>query len=416
MLKGIRGLTKAVDETRDEQSSMKSQQDELIQNYDQLDKRTQAAMEGFTKAKNELNSLSDVENSLKRLQIQLGREQRMAYGDPVKRMLSHPGNKARINAAIRMAVDKKGDLDGVAQKILSKALGEDSTPGSNIIDDALSQEIYDTLATYGIWNTFAVRNLGTKVTKLIVNTARPNAQFILTEGGPIPDDDNKANTVVSATAEVIAVLLNISLQLLDDAEYDIAEEVMRDFMEAYAYRVDYAALQADETADGDNGGMTGVFEGGTAATAADGNTTMETLDFEDFTNCLLTVDPAVLTRAARWWLHPQILVRSLHVKDDNGRPIFLTAIEAPTVGGIGSIVGYPVTPAFAAPTSNTAGDGVAVFGDPLGNVIGMRKDYKFESSDDHKWNALQRSYRGYGRVCNKIRRAEAFAVLTLAAS
>jgi HK97 family phage major capsid protein len=156
--------------------------------------------------------------------------------------------------------------------------------------------------------------------------------------------------------------------------------------------------------------------GGTAAAAASGNVSVETLDFEDVLRCLTTVDSGILTRPCRWWMNPQILVRMLSIKDGNGRPIFLTANEAPTPGGIGSILGYPVTLAHAAPSANTTSSKVAVFGDPNAQVAGVRSDFVFEASDHHRWNTLERSFRGYGRFGNKIRKATGFAVLTNAAS
>src|SRR5262245_1327260 len=51
-------------------------------------------------------------------------------------------------------------------------------------------------------------------------------------------------------------------------------------------------------------------------------------------------------------MHPQQVARTLGVKDLNGRPIFLTAIEAPSFGVVGSILGYPLTMAAVLPTTN----------------------------------------------------------------
>ncbi len=216
--------------------------------------------------------------------------------------------------------------------------------------------------------------------------------------------------------EVIAVLLNVSLQLLQDSEFDVTADVLNDFIEAVNYRLDHAVFTADGDADATDGGMSGIFVGGTTVSAASGNTTMETLDFEDVTGCLLGVDSAVLSRPAKWWMHPFILVRMLHIKDGNGRPLFLTANEAPTPAGLGSILGYPVELVEAAPSANTAGSAVAVFGDPAAQIVGVRQDFAFEASDHHKWNAYQRSFRGILRAGTKIRRATALGVLTLAAS
>ena len=84
--------------------------------------------------------------------------------------------------------------------------------------------------------------------------------------------------------------------------------------------------------------------------------------------------------------------------------------------GIGSIMGYPVSLCHAAPLTNTVNSNVAVFGDPAAQVVGMRTDFRFDSSDQFRWNTLERSFRGWGRAGVKIRRATGLAVLTLAAS
>jgi HK97 family phage major capsid protein len=395
--------------------SLQTKQDVLVQNYEQLQKETKTAFEELTKVKNSLNSVAEFQTALKKVELQMKREQRMAFGDPLRRIANDPELRMRANIALRLAVDKGGDMQRLMAPHI-KALGEDASPGSTLINDALANEIYDLLGTYGVWNTFGVRTVGTKTTKFPLKTARPVANFVLTESDTIADDTNKTGTAPSLTAEVIAVLLNVSMQLLEDSEFDVTSDILADFAEAFALRMDYAALVADGTSDATNGGFTGIFEGGTAATAASGNTTTETLDLDDFVKVLTVVDPVVLTRPSRWWIHPTTIARTLAVKDDNGRSIFLTAVEAPTYGGIGSILGYPVTPAHAAPNANTAGSTVAAFGDPNGNVIALRRAFTFEASDHHKWNTLQRSFRGWGRAGTGIRAATAFGILTTAAS
>lgn len=406
--------------------TQKSQVDTLVANYDNLSKQTKQAFDDLSSLKKHANdsqaSMTETMRKMVEIERRLKLEARSAFGNPIQRILADEEKRTRFNMAIRLAVNgSNGDMlqvirAGYPSELVKRALGEDSSPGSTIIDDALASEIYDTLATYGVWNTFRVQRLGTKQTKFPVKTARPVANFILTEGGTIADDTTKAGTSVTLEVEVISALLNVSLQLLQDAEVDITADVLGDFSEAFALRLDYACLQATGAGDGTNGSMTGIFGGGgTAAAAAATHSTVETTTLADWTNCLLTVDPAVLSRPSRWWMHPQILVRSINIKDSNGRPIFMTANEAPTVGGIGSILGYPVTLAHAAPTTNAAAAKVAVFGDPSGQVVGIRNDFQFEASDQFRWNTYERSFRGIGRAGTKIRRAAAFAVLTLTA-
>jgi HK97 family phage major capsid protein len=393
--------------------ALQERQQEHLSDYTRFSKETKAALADLTKLKQTANDHHVALRAIQTAQAALQRERRQAFGDPVQRILNDEHLCLKFTAAVRRALLKPGER--LPDKY-AKALGEDTSPGSTLVDDELAREIYDTLGTFGVWNTFALRRLSTKQTKFPVSTARVKAQFILTEGGTIADDSTKAGTSVTAEAHVIAALLNVTMQLIEDAEADLASELLVEFAEAYAERLDHACLNADGTADGDNGGMTGIFRGGTAATAAAGNVTTETTDFEDWLRCLTTVDPVVLRRMAKWWIHPQILARALAVKDGNGRPLFLTAIEAPSFGAIGTILGYPVVPAFAAPSANAAGAKIAVFGDPNGLVCGVRRDFVFESSDHHKWNTLHRSFRGWGRAAAKIRRAEAFAVLTLPAA
>lgn len=407
--------------------AQKTKTDKLVSDFERLDTSTKKTFEEITQLKKTANDsaadFTKLQTKLTQVEHQLRREARMAFGDPIQRISRDEEMRLRLNAAVRMAVaDPSGDFVRLVRgkfpsEFVKRALGEDSSPGSTLIDDALANEIYDTLASFGVWNTFGVRRMGTKITKFPVKTARAVANFVLTEGGTIADDANKTGTSLNLEVEVIAALINVSLQLLQDAEFDVTADVLDDFGEAYAYRLDWAALQADGGADATDGGMTGVFGGGgTAAVAASGNVSTETLDEDDVRKCLLTVDAAVLSRPCRWWMHPQILIRLLAIKDLNGRPIFLTAQEAPTPGGIGTIYGYPVTLAHAAPSANTVSSRLAVFGDPNGQVVGVRQDFTFEASDHHRWNTFERSFRGVGRAGTKIRRAQAFAVLTTAAS
>jgi HK97 family phage major capsid protein len=391
---------------------VKTTQDDLTKNFDNLQRETKQAFEDLTKLKSDSSATaSELTHALQKINLRLGQEMKLANGDPIKRIQSDPDKKAFINAAVRAAA--KAPLTPQ----MRTTLGEDATPGSTMIVDALADDIYDTLASYGVWSTFGVRRVGTKTTKFPVKTARAAATFILTEGGDITEDTAKAGTSVNCVLEVIGALLPVSRQLLDDSEFDVTADVLADFAEAIAYKLDWACLQADGGADATDGGFTGIFGGGgTAAAAAAGNVTTETTDFEDWTRCLLTVDAGVLSRPCKWWLHPQHIVRALSVKDSNGRPIFLTALEAPTTGGIGSILGYGVVPSHAAPTTNAANAKVAVFGDPEALIVGMRNGFEMEASDHAGFTTYERYFRGVARAGVIVRKATGFAVLTLPAA
>ena len=402
--------------------SIQKQTDILVQNYDQLSKDTKKAFEELTIVKNAANSVAEFEQKLKKVELQLRREQRMAFGDPIRRISGDEEMRTRLNGLVRMALGHRDPsifelgskmLKGMTQRTLTTG----STPGSTFITTELANEIYDVLATYGVWNTFAVQRMGTTTTKFPVTTARPTAYAVRKlNNRKMTEDTDLAGTSVDLTAELWGVMLGVEVELLQDAEYDVTGYLLEQFGEAIAARLDHIALVADGTDDENDAGMSGVFETGTTAAAASGNTTVETTDFEDWVKCLTTVAPVVLTRQARWWLHPTQLARALSVVDGNGRPLFLTATEAPSYAGIGSILGYPVTPALVAPSANTASSKIAVFGDPRAHVMGIRQDFGFEASDDFAFDAVKRMYRGLARAGSKTRAATGFAVLTLAAS
>lgn len=387
--------------------------DDLVANYDNLEKKTKETFEQLTKQKDDFEGtsaqVSEISRTFKKLQLQLKNEQRSANGDPVKKLLADPDIRLLINAKIRKAC---GVPLNEAQQ---KAITSGGAPGSTYINDDLDTEIYSTLASYGIWSSFDVKTVSTRNNKFLVKTARPTASFF-GEGVTITEDTAKAGTSVTCEAGGIKVVLSVPNELLDDSEVDISADLMDDFLQAISYRMDWACLQADGTADATDGGYTGIFAGGTAAVAASGNVSVETLDFEDVTAAMLAVDEGVLGRESRWWMHPRQLIRMLHIKDSNGRPIFLTAVEAPTPAGIGSILGSPVVPSFAAPTANTTSSDIAVFGDPKGLVVGLRKGIEFAESRDAKFEDYETTFRGVGRFGCEIRDAGAFAVLTTAAS
>lgn len=400
--------------------SMRTKQDELVQNYDNLHKDTKKAFEELTVVKNKLNDFGEFETKLKKVELQMRREVRMANGNPLQRIAHNEELRLRMNAAVRLAAGGDESIRKAGHTLaerVGKALQTGTTPGSTMMNNDLYQEMYDILATYGIWNTFAVRRLGTSTTKFPVKTARAVAKFVRKlSNRKLAEDSTIAGTSVDCDVSLAGVLLSVERELLEDAEFDVTSYVLEDFGEAMALLMDHVCLTADGTDDENDDSYEGIFNTGTAATAAAGNTTVETLDFEDFVRCLTTVAPVVLQRQARWWIHPTSIARAMAVKDLNGRPIFLTATEAPTYGGIGSMLGYAVTPAFAAPSANTAGSKVAAFGDPNGHVFGLRQDFAFESSDDFQFDSVSRTFRGTARFGSITRRANAFAILTTAAS
>jgi HK97 family phage major capsid protein len=114
-------------------------------------------------------------------------------------------------------------------------------------------------------------------------------------------------------------------------------------------------------------------------------------------------------------MHPQVLAKIVQIRDSNGRPIFQTALEAPAGNSIGSILGYPVVLAAAMPSTDSAGNVVAVFGDPQGGAVGIRKQFELAQSDHFEFTSNNSVFRALIRAGFIIKSATSFAKLTLAA-
>lgn len=417
-----------VEELTDEQKAQQKKLSELTENVGNLQKETKTALEELTKAKNTFNGLESsvrsFELAMQKVNLQMTREKRMSFGDPVQRISNDDEKRARFNAAIRLACGLKmpGAIT-VAKNIVkgipdleTKIGGEDSGWGSTLITPDLAKDIYDTLAMFGAWNTLGVRSLGTKVTNLPVKTARAKC-IIIDEGGTIPEDATKAGTSVTLTAKVLAVYLTLSNELLEDAEIDVTADVMDDFLESFNERMDYLSFSGQASGNGAlDGPFTGLFYGGTAVNGATGHVTMEQMVLQDFINVMLGVDVGILSRPARWWVHPFMLTRMLNIKDTTGRPIFLTIMERPAANALGTILGYPVTLVNNAPSTNAASNPVIAFGDGKAQTVGVRTQFKFDTSKEVAFQENETAFRGVGRAGTVTRRAQGIAVLKTPAS
>lgn len=405
---GIGEVLSAVKDIRNDQET-------LLKNYDQLTKETKSAMEEFTKAKNRLDSIEDVTRSLQKLNMQLNREKRLAFGDPVARIAQDPEKRNLFVA--RIAKDLH-ILDACGPKIraIAKDLDSGNTPGSTMVaNNEIEQDIYSVLANFGAYRTVDVRMIGAKATEISVKSARAAMAFV-DEAAEIGADSTKAGSKVTITPKKIAGLISASRELLEDDVIGVVQDILNDFAESAAYKLDWITFAADGGADATDGGFTGMFTGGTAVTAASGNVSLATTDYEDVVAVLANAPAGILSRMCKWWIHPTIIVKLLKIKDSNGRPIFNTAIEAPSYGSIGSILGFPVVPVPAAPSSDTTSALVAAFGDPMAMAVRMRSDIAFDRSEHFAFNTDEITFRAVLRAGAKIKAATGIQVLKLAAS
>lgn len=396
-------------------ATIEEQNATLIKNYDQLDKDTKKTMEDLTMLKNSGADYAAQLRTMQKLGLDMKNERRMAYGDPIHSIARDHDKAAIVMAGLAKKLDILGHCNKHVQGV-AKDLDGANTPGSTYLANAeIDREIYDLLMMHGAFRGLDVRTVGTRSVDIRIKTARAAMKFV-DEVAAIGADAAKAGAKTNLILKKIAGLISVSNELAEDDITGVVEDILRDFVEMFQEKMDWIAFSADGTADDLDGGYTGLFYGGTARVAVAGNVSVETLDFEDWLACLINAPAAVLERPSKWWIHPTMLARSMTLKDTTGRPMFQTALEAPSLGAIGTILGYPVVPVGNAPSLNGVSKKIAAFGDPRGQAIRIRRELVIDRSKEWAFDSDEMTFRGTARAGSITRAATAFQVLTTAAA
>jgi HK97 family phage major capsid protein len=278
-------------------------------------------------------------------------------------------------------------------------------------------DVYDLLLTYGAFRFLGARPMPSTKTKFAKVTCLPSAIFITPTatgaGRVIPADTALAGSSVSQETNLVVALIEASQEVLEDEKVDLADLLLRLFVQGIAARIDYACFQGDGTDDTTSGAQTGIFQDANvaAASAVAGNTTIAALERNDFLLAVGTVATAALQRPCRWFINPGFIFALLTLKDG---PNYLLKTPAET-GGEWFLVGFPVTWTAQAPSASTPGSKIAAFGEPNSYLVGIREDFDLGTGDGAKFAQNVRQIRAIARARCDMREATGWATLKLAA-
>jgi HK97 family phage major capsid protein len=210
----------------------------------------------------------------------------------------------------------------------------------------------------------------------------------------------------------LPILIEVSNPLLEDERADLSFALPSLMARAAANRVDWAAFSADGTDDIQDGQQTGIFQHGDVAsvTAADGHTSVETLDEEDILRTVDATADGALQRGTRWWLAPSIFKKLLRLRDGPGARLVQFQNGQPF------LVGSPVTLVGAAPSTNAAGEKILAFGCGDAALVAIRRDIGVMISDGVRFDYNVRQFRAVMRVFCQVLEPTWFSVLKLAAA
>lgn len=374
---------------------------------------TQKAFGRLTISKNRNSSLDEMAFAIAQVKHQLDLEFRLAYGDPVRDLLSDPEKRAYINALIR----KVGRPASNGHKAEVRFFGEDdnSLGTAAAVGESVANELFNLLALNGAWARLGVVPTYGKATKFPIMTARPAANFIPTEGGELDDDAVTAGVSVSADTALCGALLTISNELIQDMESDLADQFLTAFEAALNYRLDYAMFQGDGTDDATNGKITGIIPAVTAnvITAASGNTTVQAIGRGDLISTVSAIDGPAMQRKPTWFANPGHVGPLLQITE-GGRPVLKTALEEASTEMF-SLAGFPLVLTGGMPSTNAAATKVLVFGHGRGYGVGLRQGFELQAAPHTKFSRNETLFRALIRAGGKMRRSGAFSVLKTAA-
>lgn len=286
--------------------------------------------------------------------------------------------------------------------------------GGGLLPVGVAGKIWGLTYDGNAWSTVDVQTVPERVNKFPVVTAQPDRAFYLTEGATITEDTSAAATGELATCVPLMARLDFSREWEADTVGGGPLLVQR-LSQSIALGLEYGVFAATGAVDAVNGGWTGIFANSSVPTvaAAAGNTTADKLDREDFLNCIAGASPVTLMYPCRWWLHPSLLPSLLRVKSG---AVYL--IEPPEADGDSfRLLGYPITFVSAAPSTNSAGQPVAVFGAEDAYTVGTRQDIEvLTSGQGYDWAKNTRGIKAIARAKGVMRAPTGFSVLKLAAS
>lgn len=354
----------------------------------------------------------------------LGRERRLAQGDPVEAALADPeqrfywdtmprylGGAAITGAQVKLVEEMKALRASVHK-------GLDSTSTMVGFPIPVSDDVFNLLLVYGAFRSLGVRAMANTKTKFAKVTALPNAVFITPTatgaGRIIPADTALSGDSLTETCNIEGVIVEASRELLEDQRADLAGLFLTLFMQALAARLDYACFQGDGTDNTTSGAQTGIFQDATVAAvnANGGNVAVNQLERNDFLQAVGAVAPAALQRPCRWFINPGLIPTLMTLKEGPGNT-YLLKTPAETQGEW-HLVGWPVTWAAQAPSAVTPGSKVAAFGAGDAYLVGIREDLEIGNSDTAKWNQVIRQIRAISRARCDMRESTGWATLKLA--
>ena len=288
--------------------------------------------------------------------------------------------------------------------------GQVNSLGGALVFDDFSNTLIRLVEKFGVAPTVFQNVTMSSDTLLVPRRLTGVTGYWIGENTTITTSDPTAS-MVQLVAKKLAIATKVSNELLADNAISVAQWLAQEYATEMASRIDDAAFNGTGTsAYGGIRGLAQIDDGTHTAsiqTAATGNTTVASLDIDDYIAVLGKL-PRYAIGTSAWYMHPSVYHNSVQ------RMMLSSGVQGSgTIGALSggntaanlqqgtpnTFLGLPVVWVLKMTAVPTTGTIAAYCGDlSLAGIMAMKSDMQVASSTDRYFEADQTAFRGIARL------------------
>jgi HK97 family phage major capsid protein len=413
------------DEQREEGNKMSGTN--FLRDFDRLTGETKRSAERMEFARRDGHD-GEVRQAVREYFVAMERERQMAEGDPIGKYLrDNPEHYEYLDVIFRwiggIEVDAARMKPFIEKGWVSKNMrGKAFLPSDSMapFPVPVSENVLNLVLYYGVFRDF-FQSMPSQKTRFAKLTGLPTGYWINStvttlNNRQITADTALAGANIDETANTVGTLIEASREVLADGKLVIVPTLLLAITQGLSKAIDFVCMQGDGTDSTTMGLITGIFvDNAIPATAAGaGENAVKNLTRASFCNAVGAISAGALQRAndCRWWINPAFLGSLLQLMH-GGQYILRTPSQT---GGEFELVGFPVSWAAQAPSTDGANKKIAAFGNRGAYLAAIREDVEVMSGDGQKFNQNINQIRGLIRGFCQTRDAASLTVLSTAAA
>ena len=288
--------------------------------------------------------------------------------------------------------------------------GQVQSLGGALVFQDFSNTIIRLVEKFGVAMNLAQRVTMSSDTLLVPKRLTGVTGYWIGENTTITTSDPTA-TMVQLVAKKLAIATKVSNELLADNAISVADWLAQEYATEMAARVDDAFFNGTGTSS--YGGIRGLvqIDDGThtasVSSAASGNTTVASLDIDDYLAALAKL-PRYAIGTSAWYMHPSVYHNSVQRMMLSNGTVGSANVGALAGGNTAAnlaqgtpntFLGLPVVWVLKMDATPTTGEIAAYVGDlSLSSIMATKNDMQIASSTDRYFEADQTAFRAVQRL------------------